>query len=100
MDSWPAKFDLVKWNTKLKELIRQRCKDLGYPLFHVCTDADVEYEKAKRYLNVGDPADQHDRIKHAEILRLCTLLGISLRLQIIIKPLGDMPVIEKRKFKR
>lgn len=95
----PNKIDLILHNTQLKKLILKRMRDFNVNPLRLMASTQVKYDDLKSWL-ITDSI--HARpLSHYEILRVCNMLKIRLRVQLIVEESDlDKAIIAGTKYER
>jgi hypothetical protein len=95
----PDRVDIILHNTQLKKLIIKRIKDFNVSPLRLTASTGVKYDDLRLWLITDSVNTKY--ISHYEVLRVCALLKIKLRVQLIIEDKEVSPAITtKQRYDR
>lgn len=95
----PHRVDVILHNTQLKKLIIKRIKDFNVSPLRLTASTGVKYDDLRLWLITDSVNTKY--ISHYEVLRVCALLKIKLRVQLIIEDKEISPTITtKQRYDR
>jgi hypothetical protein len=95
----PHRVDVILHNTQLKKLIIKRIKDFNVSPLRLTASTGVKYDDLRLWLITDSVNTKY--ISHYEVLRVCALLKIKLRVQLIIEDKEINPAITtKQRYDR
>jgi hypothetical protein len=95
----PNRVDVILHNTQLKKLIIKRIKDFNVSPLRLTASTGVKYDDLRLWLITDSVNTKY--ISHYEVLRVCALLKVKLRVQLIIEDKEVSPAITtKQRYDR
>jgi hypothetical protein len=95
----PDRVDIILHNTQLKKLIIKRIKDFNVSPLRLTASTGVKYDDLRLWLITDSVNTKY--ISHYEVLRVCALLKVKLRVQLIIEDKEVSPAITtKQRYDR
>lgn len=91
----PNRVDVILHNTQLKKLIIKRIKDFDVSPLRLTASTGVKYDDLRLWLITDSVNTKY--ISHYEVLRVCSLLKIKLRVQLIIEDKEVSPALTTKK---
>ena len=95
----PGRVDIILHNTQLKKLIIKRIKDFNVSPLRLTASTGVKYDDLRLWLITDSVNTKY--VTHYDILRVCALLKVKLRVQLIIEDKEISPAITtKQRYDR
>lgn len=80
---------------KIKQILVDRCNELGVSMYEVALRADVSWNTVKKYyLNCDDP-ESRPSLRQEDLVRMGELIGVKIKVQVI---LDDPENVDRKKL--
>lgn len=83
----PHRVDLILHNTQLKKLVIKRIREYNVSPLRLMATTSIRYDDLKTWLTTN--SINRNPLSHYDILKLCGILNIKLRVQLIIDDSGS-----------